>query len=391
MITQRDDDYLICREYMERIGQVSTEYPDFITFQHPNQNYYFAWVNGQDIILRSEAYPDEERMIRGIKAIIKNRDLKERYSVEEAHGVCFLLLWGGGDHQVHTGNMESHNEIGRSCPKKSREDLLAMMLFKGKSFADAIIPMAAIGGMAATAAAVATTVMASVADTPVKEEPVYAVPAAAAASTAPPISTGSGFNWKWLLPLLLILPLFLWWKSCNKTTVGGDLDLSGANSGISAGAVDTAEVAETKEVQNAASTTPSAPDCDLNWIFFDYDKYDIQSSANEELKTMADILKNNVDFSAVLSAHTDAKGTDEYNAALSQNRANAAKNVLVSMGIDDSRIQTTANSESAPIAVNTDDDSGRHYNRRVELRVIDKSGKEICRSIPPKVPTNLQQ
>ena len=53
------------------------------------------------------------------------------------------------------------------------------------------------------------------------------------------------------------------------------------------------------------------------------------------------------------------------------------------MGIDGSRISTKASSEDHPIATNTEDDSGRKFNRRVELHVMDSSGKEICTSIPP--------
>jgi OmpA-OmpF porin, OOP family len=92
-----------------------------------------------------------------------------------------------------------------------------------------------------------------------------------------------------------------------------------------------------------------------------------------------------------LSAHTDAKGSNEYNDRLSKNRAEAAKSALVAMGIDASRLSTSASSEGTPIATNTDDDTGRRFNRRVELRVKDKSGKEICKSIPPDVPSSLKQ
>jgi hypothetical protein len=61
MATNQHDDYLICREYQEQIGQKSMEYPGFITFKHDNGNHYFAWVDGDKIILRSEAYPDADR------------------------------------------------------------------------------------------------------------------------------------------------------------------------------------------------------------------------------------------------------------------------------------------------------------------------------------------
>ena len=127
MATNVHDDYLICRGYQEQIDKKSSEYPGFITFKHDNGNHYFAWVDGDKIIMRSEAYPDADKMERGIKAVIKNRDIYERYSTEESHGAHFLILWGGGEHQEHTGNMESHNEIGRSCPQKSADDLKALL------------------------------------------------------------------------------------------------------------------------------------------------------------------------------------------------------------------------------------------------------------------------
>ncbi|MBK7222011.1 MAG: OmpA family protein [Saprospiraceae bacterium] len=372
MITQRDDDYLICKEYQARIDQKSSEYPGFITFQHTNGNHYFAWVNGDEIIMRSEAYPDEERMVRGIKAILKNKDIPQRYKVEEAHGVYFLLLFGGGDHQEHTGNMESHNEIGRSCPKKSREEILAMLMFNGADFAKAAVPMAAAA--AGLAAAV------SLVEMPKAEAPKVEIPAAAA--VPPPVAgaaTTSAFNWKWLLPLLLLIPIFFWWKSCNNKKEEVPTAIVPANT------PDT-----TTAVTTPATPPPAAPDCDLNWILFEFDKADITSTATSELTTMANILKKDGGYTALLVAHTDARGSNSYNDNLSQERAMAAKNSLVGMGIDAARITTRASSENQPIATNTEDDSGRHYNRRVELHVMDSSGKEICTSIPPSVPDDLK-
>lgn len=141
MKTTRDDDYLVCHEYEKHIDRRSSVYPDFITFQHTNGNFYFAWVDEKKIILRSEAYPNDEKMERGIKAILKNRDLAERYKVENNHGAHFLCLMGGGDHMVHTGNLERHNEVGRSCPKKSRRELHDLLLSKSVSFAEQVVPL----------------------------------------------------------------------------------------------------------------------------------------------------------------------------------------------------------------------------------------------------------
>lgn len=382
MITKRDDDYLICKEYQERISQVSYEYTDFITFQHPNGNDYFAWVNDGHIILRSEAYPDTEKMERGIKAILKNRDIVERYSVDAQHGVYFLVLWGGGDHQKHTGNMESHNEVGRSCPKKSREELYNMLLFKGKDFAQAVVQIGApsVAPLAAAAVAAAATTYTA---TEKKAEPVTPRVAPAAVVSE---NEGGGFKWWYLLPLLLI-PLF--WKMCKKEVPAMNTTALPTDTSQIAIVADTASPATTA-VPAEATPAAAAPDCNLNWILFDFNKYDISSNASGELKSMADILKSNPDYSGDLSAYTDAKGTDEYNNVLSENRAKAAKAALEAMGINGARLTTSAFSESAPIAANTEDDSGRKYNRRVELRIKDKSGKEICKSIPPAVPAALK-
>ncbi|MBP9194717.1 MAG: OmpA family protein [Saprospiraceae bacterium] len=372
MITQRDDDYLICKEYQARIDQKSAEYPGFITFQHTNGNHYFAWVNGEEIVMRSEAYPDEERMVRGIKAILKNKDIPQRYKVEEAHGVYFLLLFGGGDHQEHTGNMESHNEIGRSCPKKSREEILAMLMFNGTEFAKAAVPMAAAAAGLAAAA--------SLVEMPKAEAPKVEIPVTAA--VPPPVSSAastSAFNWKWLLPLLLLIPIFFWWKSCNNK-----------KEEVPAAIVPASVPDNATAVTTPTNTPPAAPDCDLNWILFDFDKADITSTATAELTTMANILKKDGGYTALLVAHTDARGSNGYNDNLSQARAMAAKNALVTMGIEAGRITTRASSENQPIATNTEDDSGRKFNRRVELHVMDSSSKEICTSIPPAVPEDLK-
>ncbi|MFM2393926.1 MAG: hypothetical protein RLZZ546_1908 [Bacteroidota bacterium] len=408
MATERDDDYLICREYQERISQRSAEYPDFITFQHPNGNHYFAWVAGDDIILRSEAYPDAEKMERGIKAILKNRDLFERYSVDTQHGVHFLVLWGGGDHQVHTGNMEKHNEIGRSCPKKNKEEIYALLsIAKGDDFAGKIVKDFGIAAtiastFASTTSAVAdevihkNTITEEVSHTSSERSSTYVeTPKVVTSSTTHTVSSDngdSGLGWlKWLLPLLLALGLLWMWKGCNKK----DMATSSSTTIVDTTIVNTPAATDTqaKSSANVATTPPpppTTPDCNLNWILFDFDKFDIRSDAQSELKTMAEILKANPDYVGDLSAHTDAKGTNEYNDQLSKNRANAAKRALIGMGIDASRLSTSASSEAAPIATNTDDDTGRKFNRRVELRIKDKSGKEICKSIPPNVPSSLK-
>jgi hypothetical protein len=219
MSTTVQDDYLVCGEYKEQINKKSAAHEGFITFEHQNGNHYFAWVNGDEIVMRSEAYPTAEKMERGINAILKNCDLVERYSVIEEHGAYFLLLWGGGDHQKHTGNRNEHSEIGRSCPHKSKEELNALLQFKGTDFANKVVPISGV----ATGAVVAATAMASSA---------AATTASSVAATPTPIretataaaASGGSMGWlKWLVPLVLLGGAFLLWRSCNgKETVVAD-------------------------------------------------------------------------------------------------------------------------------------------------------------------------
>ena len=211
MITNRDDDYLICKHYYNNIDKVSEDYKDFITFEHSN-NHYFAWVHDGKVILRSEAYPDLERTVRGIKAIIKNRNIEDRYTIDSQHGVHFLCLWGGGKNNKHTGNMNEHNEIGRSCPTKNKEDLYNLIKFnKGDNFASTVTGFKSSKKVATAiaASAVAAPPLAS------KKSTISPTVTQTAATTLAKDDESAGFKWWWLLlPLLLIAAFFLF-KGCG--------------------------------------------------------------------------------------------------------------------------------------------------------------------------------
>jgi outer membrane protein OmpA-like peptidoglycan-associated protein len=70
-----------------------------------------------------------------------------------------------------------------------------------------------------------------------------------------------------------------------------------------------------------------------------------------------------------MSAHTDSRGTDNYNVTLSANRAQSVMNYILAKGIDPSRISSKGYGETMPVATN-DTDEGRQLNRRVEFKIL---------------------
>ncbi len=119
----------------------------------------------------------------------------------------------------------------------------------------------------------------------------------------------------------------------------------------------------------------------LKSIFFDFDKSFLRFTSKSELDKLYTILIENPNYTTELRAHTDAKGSIEYNRALSQRRSDSAKNYLISKGISSSRIRTNTYGEETPIAKNdvngADTEEGRQLNRRVELLVFDSNGKNL--------------
>jgi OOP family OmpA-OmpF porin len=111
----------------------------------------------------------------------------------------------------------------------------------------------------------------------------------------------------------------------------------------------------------------------LRGVNFDFDKSNIKSEFAPILDEAAQILKDNPNIKVTIEGHTDSIGSDAYNQRLSERRAQAVKQYLVSRGIEASRLDTIGKGESEPIADNTkngrDNPEGRAMNRRAELKV----------------------
>ncbi len=108
----------------------------------------------------------------------------------------------------------------------------------------------------------------------------------------------------------------------------------------------------------------------LRNIFFDFDKATLRPESKTELERVYQILIENPRMKARLAGHTDSFGSDDYNQRLSEARARAVYEYLISRGISADRLAYIGYGESRPIDTN-DTDEGRQNNRRVELEIIE--------------------
>lgn len=104
-------------------------------------------------------------------------------------------------------------------------------------------------------------------------------------------------------------------------------------------------------------------------ILFDFDSEALKASAQEELSSMASVLKEYPDTKIQVDGHTDSTGSDSYNQKLSERRAKTVADQLRAMGITADRITEKGFGESMPVADNSND-AGRQLNRRVEIGII---------------------
>ncbi len=87
---------------------------------------------------------------------------------------------------------------------------------------------------------------------------------------------------------------------------------------------------------------------DLTTVYFDYDDSRLRVDARETLRTNARALSEDPDLRVTIEGHCDERGSNEYNLALGNRRANAAKMYLIDLGIDTSRLRTLSYGEERP-------------------------------------------
>ena len=106
-------------------------------------------------------------------------------------------------------------------------------------------------------------------------------------------------------------------------------------------------------------------------IYFDYDESTLSDDTRDKLSRNADLLKS-AQFAVTLEGHADSRGTNEYNLALGERRANAVRDYLSSLGVEGGRLRTLSYGEERPVC-NTDEESCWSQNRRVHMVITGKS------------------
>lgn len=110
--------------------------------------------------------------------------------------------------------------------------------------------------------------------------------------------------------------------------------------------------------------------CNLETVYFDYDRSTIKSSARDLLSANAECIKSE-DLSVELAGNADERGTTEYNIALGERRANSTKAYLKRMGVSSSKINTISYGDQrlARQCGEQGSDSCHKQNRRVEFNI----------------------
>ena len=102
-------------------------------------------------------------------------------------------------------------------------------------------------------------------------------------------------------------------------------------------------------------------------IFFDTDRFNVDTADQATLQTQAQWLARYPNARVTLEGHADERGTRDYNLALGERRANAAKNYLASLGIDPARIGVISYGKERPAALGSTEEAWAQNRRAVTV------------------------
>ncbi len=140
-----------------------------------------------------------------------------------------------------------------------------------------------------------------------------------------------------------------------------------------------------KEVTESFKTEPMPPQRNvqtqvmgtgLERIHFAFDKYDLTAEDIQELQHNAAWLKAHPSDRILIAGNCDERGTEQYNLALGERRARAAREYLTTLGIDASRIQIVSYGKDKPLDP-AHDESAWSKNRRDDFQIVSSTGAAV--------------
>jgi outer membrane protein OmpA-like peptidoglycan-associated protein len=160
----------------------------------------------------------------------------------------------------------------------------------------------------------------------------------------------------------LVMPDFLPIEGVAIEGLGG-----AAVGGIAAGGKTLGLEGALKELQ--AEVTPQEIKIDLSAdVLFDFDKADLKPAAEAQLNNLLTVVNSRPNAAVMIEGHTDVRGDDAYNQALSQRRAESVRTWLAGHGVAASRITAAGAGESRPVRTGSTE-ADHQANRRVEIRI----------------------
>lgn len=107
----------------------------------------------------------------------------------------------------------------------------------------------------------------------------------------------------------------------------------------------------------------------MRTVYFDYDDSSLREDAKEDLRNNFEILREHPSVKVEIQGNCDERGSNEYNFALGERRAKAARDYLVRLGVSESRLSTVSFGEENP-AVSGHGESAWAKNRRADFAVL---------------------
>jgi peptidoglycan-associated lipoprotein len=107
-------------------------------------------------------------------------------------------------------------------------------------------------------------------------------------------------------------------------------------------------------------------------VFFDYDEISLSDETRERLARNAELLKAQTQFQVTIEGHADERGTNEYNLALGDRRANAVRDYLGSLGVDGGRLRIITYGEERPVCTESSE-SCWSQNRRAHMIITGRA------------------